>query len=82
MNLKTEQLMLAASGLRDTTRIAAGDPNLWAAILLENHREVRAALASFRQTLDLWQAALEQADRGAIESLLEQGKQFRDALGN
>jgi cyclohexadieny/prephenate dehydrogenase len=82
MNLKTEQLMLAATGLRDTTRIAAGDPDLWAAILLENRREVRAALASFRHTLDLWQAALEKADRGAIESLLEQGKQFRDALGN
>ena len=82
LSLKTEQLMLAASGLRDTTRIAAGDPALWAAILLENRREVLPALASFRHTLDLWQAALEKADRGAIETLLEQGKQFRDALGN
>ena len=82
LNLKSEQLMLAATGLRDTTRIAAGDPDLWTAILLENSREILPALASLRHKLDQWQAALEKADRGAIESLLEQGKQFRDALGN
>jgi cyclohexadieny/prephenate dehydrogenase len=82
MSLKTEQMMLAASGLRDTTRIAAGDPDLWAAILHENCREILPALVSLRHTLDRWQAALEKGDRGAIESLLEQGKQFRDALGN
>jgi prephenate dehydrogenase len=82
LQLQPDQLRLAANGLRDTTRIAAGDPDLWAAILLENRQEILQALSSFRHTLDAWQPALENADRGAIKSLLEQGKKFRDALGN
>src|SRR5262249_29527619 len=35
---------LTATGFRDTTRIAAGDPNLWTAIFLQNREAVRAAL--------------------------------------
>ncbi len=82
LRLQPDQLKLAAKGLRDTTRIAAGDPKLWSAILLENRQEILQSLQTLRHTLDEWHDALEKADRTAIEALLEQGKQFRDALGN
>ncbi len=82
LRLKREELKLAATGLRDTTRIAAGDPELWTAIILENRREISAALVSFQEALTGWLPALQSGDRQAIRSLLEQGKQSRDALGN
>jgi prephenate dehydrogenase len=82
LRLEPDQLKLSASGLRDTTRIAAGDPDLWAAIVLENRLQILQALHSFQGKLEEWQRALSQTDRRAIETLLEKGKQFRDALGN
>ena len=82
LRLKHEELKFAATGLRDTTRIAAGDADLWAAIILENRREISKALASFQEALTGWLPALQSGDREAIKSLLEQGKQSRDALGN
>lgn len=82
LRLEPEQMALAASGLRDTTRIAAGDPDLWTAIVLENRQEILTALLAYQRTLQQWQEALAHTDRQAIETLLGKGKQFRDALGN
>lgn len=43
---------LAGQGLRDTTRIAASDPELWIQILGANAGPVRDILAAFRDDLD------------------------------
>ncbi|ROR93491.1 prephenate dehydrogenase [Salana multivorans] len=56
-------LALAGQGLRDTTRIAASDPRLWAAILVGNAGPVADLLAAARADL----AGLEEALRGAAE---------------
>jgi prephenate dehydrogenase len=77
-----ELLKLAAGGWLDTTRIAAGDVSLWQQILLENRGPVLAALAKLENELHSWRRALEQRDAAAIESLLQQGKTIRDAVGN
>ena len=45
-------LALAGQGLRDVTRIAAGDAALWTSILAENAEAVRAVLADVRADLD------------------------------
>ncbi|HVN13735.1 MAG TPA: prephenate dehydrogenase [Kineosporiaceae bacterium] len=50
---------LAGQGLRDVTRIAAGDPALWAQILAANAGPVAAVLAEVRADLDRVLAALE-----------------------
>ena len=42
-------LPLAASGWRDTTRIAGGDPELWRAIFASNRQEVLDALKRFER---------------------------------
>lgn len=54
-------LDLAGQGLRDVTRIAAGDPGLWTSILAANARAVLPALEALRGDLDSVIAALEQA---------------------
>jgi prephenate dehydrogenase len=63
-------LGLAGQGLRDVTRIAASDPQLWAAILVGNAGPVARALREVREDLDSVVAAL---DRVAEEGPLAPG---------
>jgi prephenate dehydrogenase len=71
-----------AGGWRDTTRIAAGDPALWADILLDNAAEVQRALARVLRRAARLQEALERRDRRAVETLLTRAKEARDAVGS
>ncbi len=71
---------LAASGFRDTTRLAAGLPDLWSAIFHANSMHVLSALDRLETQLHHFRAALLQNDRSALEALLRQGKTVRDDL--
>jgi len=73
---------LSGAGLLDTTRIAAGDPELWRQIFAMNRRNVLAALRRFEAQLALIRAALEQGDDDTLEKLLAAAKKTRDALGS
>jgi prephenate dehydrogenase len=80
-----ELLRLTASGWRDTTRVAGGDPQLWQAIFAANRQHVLEAIDLFRQTLDNLRTTLEQSDNEALITLLEAAakmKRERDALGD
>lgn len=50
---------LVASGWRDTTRLARGDPTMGAEIAASNAPAVTAALHRYRDRIDAWIAALE-----------------------
>jgi prephenate dehydrogenase len=80
--LPAELAHLTASGFRDTTRIAGGDPELWAAIFTHNRDAVLQALAPFADRLSRFQTALAASDWPAVEALLRQAKKVRDALGS
>ena len=71
---------LCASGFRDTTRIAAGSPELWAAILSENAAPVASALEKFEQILANYRTAIASADRGALNRLLRDAADDRAAI--
>ena len=73
---------LAARGFRDTTRTAAGDPELWAAIFDHNRAALLAALARLQGRLHQFQAALEGNDNAALLKLLAEAKEIRNALGS
>ena len=73
---------LSAGGLRDTTRIAASDPELWAQILLSNREHVLRSLERYEQSLDGLRAALRQDDHAQLVQLLWEAKRKRDAVGN
>ncbi len=70
----------AGPGLRDTTRVAAGDPALWKAIALENREEILRALDGFQKELDGLRAALHNRQPFALQHLLERGRDFRVRL--
>jgi prephenate dehydrogenase len=80
--LPAELHHLTASGFRDTTRVAAGDPSLWVGIFLSNREAISQALAGFEDGLARFRTALEAGDRAAMDDLLQQGKRSRDALGS
>ncbi len=80
--LPSELHDLTATGMRDTTRIAAGDPKLWTAIFQHNRTPLLDALDGLDRRLAEFRAALEKQDGAAIEELLRQAKEVRDALGS
>lgn len=71
---------LAGSGLKDTTRIAAGDPELWKQILEQNRNEVLQSVEGFEKQLGLLKRALLENDTEEIFTQLNQGKTYREQL--
>lgn len=67
-----QAIALAGQGLRDTTRIAASEPNLWVQILSANHQPVLATLRELRDDLNGVISALEDpAAAGARRQLAD-----------
>ncbi len=73
---------LAATGFRDTTRIAAGSPTLWQQILLDNAPAVLQALEPFEAALAELRQAIETQDAPQLNRLLTRAQRNRHALGN
>jgi prephenate dehydrogenase len=70
-------LHFAGPGLRDSTRVAAGDPALWKAIALQNREEILRALDGLQLELDHLRAALHNQQPFALQHLLERGRDYR-----
>jgi len=73
---------LAAGGLLDTTRVAAGDPELWTQIFMANRTHLLEALGEFDAVAARLRQALEAGERNELTRLLALGKKNRDALGS
>jgi prephenate dehydrogenase len=79
--LLTDELRpFAATGFRDTTRVASGDPDLWAAILLANADAAASSLDAFSRQLDEFREAVRNRDSERLKTLLQLAKTSRDAL--
>jgi prephenate dehydrogenase len=70
--------LYAGGGLRDTTRIAGGDPAMWRAILEHNREEILRALRQYQEELQAFQTALANRDYLELAARLEHGKAYRD----
>ncbi|MCF7759797.1 MAG: prephenate dehydrogenase/arogenate dehydrogenase family protein [Cephaloticoccus sp.] len=67
----------AGGGLRDTTRIAGSDTQLWRTILEQNRDEVLRALREFQDELQVFHAALSNRDFHEVTARLERGRAYR-----
>ena len=67
-------------GGRDTTRLAASDPELWTDILLSNRDAVLGALGAMGGSLARLAAVVEQRDAAALRDFLARGATFRRGI--
>ena len=79
-NDTVKALDFAATGFRDTTRIAAGSPQLWRAIFIQNAHSLLPMINSTIENLVEFKTLLENQDDLEIERLLAHAKTLRDTL--
>lgn len=70
----------AGGGLRDTTRIAASDPQLWRTIIEQNRDELLRALRAYEDELHGFQTALSNRDYPEIVARLERSRAYRSGF--
>jgi prephenate dehydrogenase len=82
VGLDPDDVALAGSGLRDTSRIADSDPHLWAEIVEANPDGVAAALDAVLEPLVALRAELgaAAAPGDAVRALVERGRAGRQLL--
>lgn len=71
---------LAARGFRDTTRVAAGDPEMWRDIFLANREAVIAGARAFARALEELAALVERGDGPALQAALARIRERRERL--
>jgi prephenate dehydrogenase len=71
---------LTATGFRDATRLAAGDPRLWEAIFLQNRPALLEVIGRLQDRVVEFKKALQTGDRSALLTLLAEGCANRTAL--
>ena len=79
-NDKAKALDFAATGFRDTTRIAAGSPQIWRAIFMQNARSLLPMIDSTIENLTQFKTLLENQNDLEIERILAHAKTLRDTL--
>lgn len=71
---------VAARGFRDTTRIAASDPEVWEAIFLANREAMAASTREFLRALAELSRLLDTGDGAALRAVLARVKARREGL--
>lgn len=66
-------MLLSGQGVRDVTRIAAGDPTLWQQIVTANATAIAGLLHEVREDLDQLLTAVEGGERTPLAALLDRG---------
>lgn len=71
-------LDLAGTGLRDTTRLAAGDPELWSEIAASNAEELSKAVRALREALERVEKSLDASE--PLHEFFRDGQRWRGRL--
>lgn len=72
------ELDVAATGFRDATRLAGGDPEMWRDIFLTNRKGILAAIDAFDESLMHLRDLVELADAHEIQRFFAAAKKRRD----
>lgn len=75
-----ESLNLAGQGLRDVSRLADSDPELWSALLIGNAKHLIPKLAEVTSRLTDLQKALEESNVPAVKKFLAEGRTGREKI--
>ena len=75
-----QMVRFCGNGLRDTTRIAAGNPQMWMQILLGNKENLQHGIDDLIKNLEAFKEALSSEDRVTLFKFLQSAKDARDLL--
>jgi prephenate dehydrogenase len=78
--IPTDCLMYAANGLKDTTRIARSDSELWAQIFLNNRKNMLRSIGLFEVQLSRIKSAVKRKDKKLLKRILVQARKRRESL--
>lgn len=70
----------AGGGLKDSTRIAGGNPDLWQSILAENNQAVLHSISKFESVLKTLKSSLETKDYDCLNQILKTGQSVRKKI--
>lgn len=76
-----QHLKFASGGLRDATRIAASDSELWVDIFFSNQKNILEAIKSLEGNLTKIKSAIKRKDRKTLSAILKKAKGKRESLG-
>lgn len=77
---RKELLRLAAGGFKDTTRIAAGSPELWCGIAMDNSEAIADGMRELRGILQQFEDAIRDHDEETLTKLLAESTELRRNL--
>ncbi len=75
-----ERIKFSAGGLRDFTRVAGSDPDMWRDIFLLNQGPLLRALAAYRQALDRLEGAIRSGDGEGLTRRLARSRSTREEI--
>ena len=70
-------LRFGSTGLKDTTRIAASDSELWAEIFLSNQKNILKTISLFKRNISSIESAIKRKNRKSLGEILERAKNKR-----
>lgn len=73
-------LNLAGGGLKDTTRVASSNPDLWKDIFLSTRTQTLSAIRIFLKNLKELEKALKKKDKKALKRFLNRARIFREQI--
>ena len=77
---RQELLRLAAGGFKDSTRIAAGSPELWCGIALDNSEALSQGLHEVGEIIGRFETAIREGDAETLVKMLEDSARLRRSL--
>jgi len=79
-NIPKEYLKFASTGLKDTTRIASSESELWTDILLSNRKNIIKAIELFQGCLLRIKLALQKKDERQLAKIIKEAREKRNSL--
>ena len=78
--VEVERLNLAGQGLRDVSRLADSDPELWSSLLIANSDEILPKISEVINRLSDLAQALESNDEKSVKAFLTEGREGKNRI--
>ena len=79
-DIPDNQFSFAGGGLKDTTRVAGGSPELWQSIISHNSVQILKSIDQFEQTFKALKNSLTKQDLDGLHKILKDGQLVRKTI--